>query len=313
MIALLLSCLLFSFIFAGVEAGLLSLNRIRLRHRAKLGERPARRLVRMLKVPERLLLTVVIITNLLNIFAITVATHLMVDAWGWIGYGAALLIFLPVVLFAVDLFPQALFRRLPYRVLSRLAAPVRMAMIALNPVLTLAIRLAQRMVPDGEARSGKLFGGREDFRHFTIESEKSGAISPTERQMIQNVVDFRALKARDLMQPLEKLPKVPLDGGLEAIISASRGGRFDQFLVTDAAGKIVGLVDLVEALLDRSPQPGVRSTFRRLSPVSTEQSPTFLLRRLRTTRTPILLVEEEGEPVGLIFRDQLYEKMVTPF
>ena len=81
-----LICSLVSFVFSGIEAGLLSMNRVRLKHRLKLRARAAIVLTRLLEQPERLLVTVVIVTNLMNIFAITLATQEFVMHLGKTGY-----------------------------------------------------------------------------------------------------------------------------------------------------------------------------------------------------------------------------------
>ena len=62
-------CWIISFLFAGIEAGLLALDPVRLRHRAKSGDRGARRLQEMLKEPDRLLITVLLVTNAADITA----------------------------------------------------------------------------------------------------------------------------------------------------------------------------------------------------------------------------------------------------
>ena len=67
--------LLVSFIFSGIEAGIFSVNRVRLKHRVKLGDSAALKLNRLLAQPERLLITVLVVTNLMNIFALTLATQ----------------------------------------------------------------------------------------------------------------------------------------------------------------------------------------------------------------------------------------------
>ena len=80
-------CLLVSFVFSGIEAGILSVNRVRLKHRVKQRDRAARRLNRLLEQPERLLVTVLLVTNLMNIFAITLTTQEFVarcGAWGYL-------------------------------------------------------------------------------------------------------------------------------------------------------------------------------------------------------------------------------------
>ena len=75
-------CLLVSFIFSGIEAGILSVNRVRLKHRVKLRDRAALRLNRLLEQPERLLVTVLMVTNLMNILAITLTTQEFVARFG---------------------------------------------------------------------------------------------------------------------------------------------------------------------------------------------------------------------------------------
>src|ERR1700751_2263304 len=95
--AAIVGCLLVSFVFSGIEAGILSMNRVRLRHRLKLRDRAAITLNRLLERPERLLVTVLLVTNLMNIFAIILATQEIVkNLGGRLGYPVAFAAFLPV-------------------------------------------------------------------------------------------------------------------------------------------------------------------------------------------------------------------------
>ena len=64
---LVFGCLAVSFVFSGIEAGILSVNRVRLRHRVKTRDRAAIRLKQLLTNPERFLVTVLIVTNLMKI------------------------------------------------------------------------------------------------------------------------------------------------------------------------------------------------------------------------------------------------------
>src|SRR5207253_4898036 len=68
-------CWIISFLFAGIEAGLLALDPVRLRHRAKSGDRASRRLQKMLKEPDQLLVTVLLVTNAADITALIILTH----------------------------------------------------------------------------------------------------------------------------------------------------------------------------------------------------------------------------------------------
>jgi Mg2+/Co2+ transporter CorB len=116
-------CLLVSFVFSGIEAGILSVNRVRLKHRVKLRDRAALILELLLERPERILVTVLVVTNLMNIFAITLAASELIARFGTRGYWITLIAFLPVYLLGVELLPKSLFRKFPYRALAMLAGP----------------------------------------------------------------------------------------------------------------------------------------------------------------------------------------------
>src|SRR5438067_8441434 len=129
------SCLLISFTFAGIEAGLLSVNPVRLRHQVKQRNPAAIRLHAMLQNPQRLLFTVLLVTNFMNILSLVFITKWMVALLGVAGYGAAFLIGLPIYSFGVQLLPKSLFRRFPYRALAALAEVLHAACLLLSPVL----------------------------------------------------------------------------------------------------------------------------------------------------------------------------------
>ena len=303
--------LLVSFLFSGVEAGILSLNRVRLRHLAKQRNRAAMRLQKLLKDPGRLLITVVLVTNLTTILAIVLVTGALVGRWGHAGYAVAMALFLPLYLFGLELLPKALFRRFPNQALVRLSKPLRLASLALAPLLRLGSGLLHRICPFLETEPRKLFAAREDFKYFTLESERTGAITPVERQLIHGVLDFRSIPARDLMVPLESLPTIAHTAEVEELVAASKGGKVDRFLVVAENGDILGLVSLFDIILTRTPHTRISSHLRRIAPVTATESAFLVMRRLRTARTPAALVMDGERPLGLIFAETLYRRLVS--
>ena len=131
----------------------------------KMRDRAALRLNRLLSRPEQLLVTVLLVTNLANIFAIALTTNELVRRLGGNGYFVAFAIFLPVYLMGVELLPKSLFRRFPYRALAALAGLLRFAELLLWPLLILGQGISRlifgRRLPDQQ----KLFVAREDFKY----------------------------------------------------------------------------------------------------------------------------------------------------
>src|SRR5690606_34718214 len=88
LVALVLLVLASAF-FSGSEVALLSANRLRLRHLSEQGNRRARTVLELLEAPQRMISTILVGNNIVNILASTVATAAAIDLWGARGAGIA--------------------------------------------------------------------------------------------------------------------------------------------------------------------------------------------------------------------------------
>jgi CBS domain containing-hemolysin-like protein len=305
-------CAFISFIFSGIEAGLLSVNRVRLKHRLKHRDKSAVRLNRLLEHPERLLVTVLVVTNLMNIFAMTLATQWFVGHFGKAGYFAALALFLPIYLIGLELLPKSLFRRFPYRSLAALCGPLNLADLALSPFHFVGSRVSKFLLGERVGERQKLFVAREDFKYLTIESERQGALGRDERQMIHNVVDFRAVKATDVMLPLANVQTVPATAPIEDLIARSRQTNIDRWPVTNESGDIVGLVSVLDIALDGKPRNHVEAYQRRIVKVNCDEPAYSIVRKLRAARVTIATVlDSHGKQIGVVTWEDLIRRLVT--
>src|SRR5467141_3651789 len=203
-------CWAISFLFNGIEAGLTSIDPVRLRHHVKLNRPAAVRLDRLLKTPERLLVTVLLITNLADILALFVMTRFLVSRFAATGFFLAVFIALPVYLFVLSVLPA-------------------------------------------QKKRARLFAAREELKQITTQSEREGSLTATERAMIHNVVDFQNVTARDVMKPLSKVASLKPESAIEDVFNMSRSTGFDRLPVIGAIGDAVGLVNVLDILLDKNP------------------------------------------------------------
>ncbi len=301
-----------SFVFSGIEAGILSVNRVRLKHRIKMGDASAIKLGQLLANPERLLVTVVMVTNLMNITAITLATEEFVSFYGERGFLVSFAVFLPIYLLGLELLPKSLFRRFPYRALAALAEPLRLADTLLAPLHFIGWRII-RLLPGSHApQRRKLFVAREDFKYLTIESERTGAISTTERKMIHNVIDFRSVSAKDAMIPLAQVSEIPATASIGDLLAKRKQTRFDRWPVLAEDGQITGLVDVFDVALDGRRRGAVESFQRRIVRVEAKEPAYAVLRKLRAARVSLAVVRgEDGKPVGIVSVSDLIQRLLS--
>src|SRR5437868_7798899 len=89
---IILGCWAISFLFNGIEAGLTSIDAVRLRHHVKLNRLAAVRLNRLLNKPERLLVTVLLVTNFADIVALVLLTRFFAGKFGAAGFVIAIIV-----------------------------------------------------------------------------------------------------------------------------------------------------------------------------------------------------------------------------
>src|SRR5438046_4426066 len=256
-------CWIISFLFSGIEAGLLALNPVRLRHRAKSGDRGAQRLQKMLKQPERLLITVLLVTNAADIIALIILTHELVIPRGWIGYPIAVAIALPVYLFLLGVLPKSLFRRFPLRAMVMLSGLLELTTNLLWPLHAIG-SFIERSIFARAKNPPRLSAGREELKMIAVQSEESGALSSTERAMIHNVVDFTAVKVRDVMVPLEKTVSFHPDAPLRGVLQTSEKAGIDRFPILANNAEPLGLINVYDILFDTDSPPPLRPHLRRI-------------------------------------------------
>jgi putative hemolysin len=306
-----LLCLAVSFLFSGTEAGLLSLNRLRLRRLARLRDPAAVRLECLLAEPARLFVTVLFVTSLSNIMAILILVSQLVALWGTIGYGLALIMAFPIFLFVTEVLPKSFFRRFPYRALASVALILESASALLTPLMQIGSWISRNVFRLQRPR--EIFLAREDLKYVTSYVERMGLLSSIERQMINNVVDFRSVKVRDVMVPLEGVCSVPLTMPLPGVIRFSRETKFDRFPVVNEQHKIIGLVNTLDLILDQRPDATAAAAayLRRILTVREDEPAATALRRLRAAPQGLACVQNETQvDVGIVSIEDLLNPLV---
>ena len=131
LVGLLAFLLLCSAFFSGAETSMLSLNRYRLRHQAKQGHHGAKRASALLTRPDRLLGTILVGNNFVNILASSLATVLAVQLWGEAGIAIATLGVTLLLLIFGEITPKTLAALRP----ELIAYPVSLPLVVLQKVL----------------------------------------------------------------------------------------------------------------------------------------------------------------------------------
>ncbi|HEX4640753.1 MAG TPA: CNNM domain-containing protein, partial [Chthoniobacterales bacterium] len=289
-----------SFFFAGIEAGLLSVDPVRLRHQVKQGKPAAQRLDRLTKQPERLLVTVLLVTNFANILGLLILTKMLVARFGTPGFLLAVVIALPIYLFVLSVLPKALFRRFPFRALAKLGGLLEAVSILLWPVLEIGERARNLLLPrQTEAR--RIFIAREELKQIAVQSEREGSLTSTERAMIHNVVDFRNVRAADVMVPLEKAVTVTPETSIDEALRLSAVHSVDRLPLLSSEGEAMGLINTLDILFDESRRESLSRYLRRIV-IARDAEPAYrIIQRLRAARLGLAaVIDAQRKLIGIV-------------
>jgi CBS domain containing-hemolysin-like protein len=130
--------------------------------------------------------------------------------------------------------------------------------------------------------------------------------------MIHNVVDFRAVKATDVMLPLANVQTIATSAGVADLIERCRHTNIDRWPLTNEAGEIVGLVNVFDVALDGKSRSLVESYQRRIVKVNADEPAYSIVRKLRAARvTMAVVLDATGKQIGVVAWEDLIRRLVT--
>jgi len=311
-IIIIVCCWVISFLFNGIESGLLSIDSVRLRQNVKRRVPAALQLNRLLKYPERLLATVLLITNATDIVALLLLTSQMFLWYGYAGFLFALVVALPVYLFVLSVLPKSLFRRFPFRALALLAGVLEFTSILFSPLLELGARLGKLLLPGHAGKRARLFAAREELKQLTTEGEREGALTATERAMIHSVVDFRGSKVREVMVPSAKVAALHSGASTQEALELSATTGLDRLPVLASDGQPAGLVNVLDILLERNGNKPLSEYVRRIV-TTTDNEPAYrVMQQLRAARLGLAaVVDRKNNFCGIVAIEDLVRRLVS--
>jgi magnesium and cobalt exporter, CNNM family len=311
-IIIIFCCWIISFFFNGIESGLLSIDPVRLRQNVKRRVPAALQLNRLLKHPERVLATVLLVTNAADIVALLLLTSQLVRWNGYAGFFIALAIALPVYLFVLSVLPKSLFRRFPFRALARIAGVLEFTSILFSPLLELGARLGKLLLPGHAGKRGRLFAAREELKQITSESEREGALTATERAMIHSVVDFRGAKVRDVMLPVAKVVALRSSASTQQALELSASSGLDRLPVLAPDGQPAGLVNVPDILLDPDGNRPLGEYVRRIVSTTDGEPAYRVMQQLRAARLGLAaVVDRKNNFRGIVAVEDLIRRLVS--
>lgn len=311
---LLLTCMLLSAIFSGMETAVISANGIRLHHLIKNNIRGAAEMDYLLHNPEHFLGTVLLGNNLCNVICSVTAASIAVDLLGQAGSWISGILMTIVLLIFCEYLPKAWFQSKP-SMRGRHFAPLlhRLSRI-FYPAVQLISFICRHLFPVSTRNTDTRHSiTRDELRHLTMETERTGALSERERQMIRSVFDLERKTCRDIMTPRAEMILVAASMPREKLMDLARRKKHNRYPVfQDSTGHIIGIVNILDAATDPLPAGKTAADYMRAPQrMPASMPPDDVLTRMRHTHQPFAMVADaQDQIIGLVTLEDVLEEII---
>lgn len=295
-----------------------SLNPIRMHHLEKEGSHTAKIVRTLLDHPSKLLVTILIGNQIVNIVASSTAASLCVRLLGeqigavaaTVGMTLLLLVFGEVTpkTFAVQN-PQkfAFFACRPLLLLSKMVFPVRIVLTGIADTIL-------RLIGGTRKSHERLLTGQE-FRTLLDVSEREGVVEATERKMIDNLFDFSEMTVKEIMIPRTDMFCFSLDDTFDEIIEKCRTELYARVpAYQENIDNIVGIVyvkDFLPFIQGRHENFHLNSFLRDAYFIPETKRVQELLKDFQEKKIHIAIaVDEYGGTSGLVCLEDILEEIV---
>ncbi len=305
--------------FSSSEIAMFSLPKHRVNGLVEEGVKHARTIQTLKANPHRLLVTILVGNNLMNIAMTAIATALI----GAYVESALLTIVLTtfgitaVVLLFAETAPKSYAVENTESWSLRIARPLKYSQTVLYPLVVLFDYLTRvvNTITGGRAAIESTYVTREEIQNIIETGEREGVIEEEEREMLDRIFRFNNTIAKEVMTPRLDVTAVPKEATVEEAIQKCVHADHERVPVYDGnLDNIVGIItvrDLVRELRYSEGEPSLERVVKPTLHVPESKNADELLEEMQDNRLQmVIVIDEFGTTEGIITLEDMVEEIV---
>ncbi len=312
-IIIMVVCLIASAYFSATETAFSCANKTRLRALAEKGDKKAELAVKLADKYDRLISTILIGNNIVNILLASVATLFFVEELG-LSNGAAIstVVITVAVLIFGEITPKSIANDFPEK-FAMFSAPFIRLLIWLLMPLNFIFSAWKKLI-------GKLFKveeednmAQEELLMMVEEAEQEGDIDTDEGDLLRNAIEFSDLKAEDILTHRVDLEALPIDAAKKEIAQKFTETRFSRIpIYEDNIDNIIGVIHQKDFYVGSGvTTASIKDIISPVLFVHQSEMADDLLKKLQKEKSHIaVVVDEYGGTLGIVTMEDILEQLV---
>ena len=309
----LLTLVLLSAFFSSAETAFLTVNRVKMRSLEEEGNKRAARVNKILDNYSKMISTILIGNNIVNISASAIATTLAIQINLVVGIATGILTV--VILLFGEIIPKTWAKLYSERIALAYSGIVYPLMFLLTPAIIITDLLSKFIMKllhiDPNKKTDAMT--ESELKTYVDVSHEDGVIESEEREIIYNVFDFSDAVAKDIMIPRINMVSVNIDDSYGKILAVFRESMYTRLPVyQDTKENIIGFINVKDFILILNHGKfSIRNIMRKAHFTYEYKKTADLMLEMREKSVNVTFVlNEYGATVGMITMEDLLEEIV---
>lgn len=313
---LILILLLFlSAFFSSAETALTTVNPIRIRTLSEEGNHRAQTVQKILDQYSKMLSTILVGNNIVNISASSLATTLALDLWGSYAVGIATGVLTLAVLLFGEITPKTWAMCSSEKIALAYANIIYGLMFLFTPVILIVDKLAGGILLLFHINTSQKAAAmtEKDLKTYVDVSHEDGAIETEEREMIYNVFDFSDSEAKDVMIPKINVIMADVNASYHELLRIFKESMYTRIPVFENdTDNVIGFVNVKDFLFVPNKREFHIRNILRTAYFTYEYKKTadLMLEMRQAAMNVAFVLNEYGTCVGMITLEDLLEEIV---
>ncbi len=303
--------------FSSAETSLTTVNQHTMRAMAEDGDKRAATVLKLTENPSKMLSCILVGNNLVNISLTSLSTTVAIRIFGSMGAGIATGVITVLVLLFGEITPKSLATINNTKLALAYAPSIYLVTKIMTPLVFLINKLSSALlfILRIDSEQSKQVMTERELRTIVDVGHEDGVIEDDEKDMIDNVFDFKDSMAKDIMVPRIDVSFVSVDASYEEVMEAFMKVGYSRLPVYEGSrDRVIGIVYLKDVYFYRTQHRGeifhLREVLRKPFFTYETQKISSLLSQMREKSVSFSIVlDEYGVTAGLITLEDIFEEI----
>jgi putative hemolysin len=303
--------------FSGSETALMTVSRVRLRQMAKKHTRSVKMVEGILEKPERLIGTILLGNNLVNVAMSAIATVIAVSIWGDRGIIYVTVALTVILLIFAEITPKVYARYHSERISIITAPVIKVIMTIFHPVTVGVTWMVQKLlllVDIDITKAKRKIVTEAEVKTLINISWEDGSISAEEKDMLGRVFTLNDKSVGDVMVPRKRMVTLSSDYTLDQALKTIKRYGYSRYPVRRGKSQeIIGFIHSKDLMGKRGSKKlsSLKKLIRPAYFIPESKKINSQLRHFKSQRLhQAVVLDDEGEVKGLITLEDILEQMV---